>query len=219
VYAKTIGAAVAAGLLSLAGGFANASVTVVSNSSAMTVYQDRAAFTAASARVFTDSFDDLGFGDLGPVLPRTIGAATYTVAAGDGLFGTGGLTDRYISTTFPDSTLLFAGFSPDARGFGGNFFGADENGVPVRASSIDVTVVDATGTLVLSIDNSSATDFVGFLSSVQIQAAVFSGESDRYYPTINDVAVALAPVPEPGTYAMLLAGLAVLPFATRRRPT
>ena len=218
MYAKKIGAVVTAGLLSLAASFAQASVTVVSNSSAITVYQDRDAFAAASARVFTDSFDDLEFGDLGPVLPRTVGAATYTVASGDGLFGTGGLVDRYISTTFPDSTLLFAGFSEDTRGFGGNFFGADENGVPVRASSIDVTVVDATGTLVLSINNNTATDFVGFLSSVQIQAAVFGGQSDRYYPTVNDVAVALAPVPEPGTYAMLLACLAVLPFAARRRP-
>lgn len=47
---------------------------------------------------------------------------------------------------------------------------------------------------------------------VQVQGSLVSNAAGKYYANI-----ALAPVPEPETYAMMLAGLGMLGFAARRR--
>ncbi|PTQ81214.1 PEP-CTERM sorting domain-containing protein [Nitrosomonas ureae] len=57
--------------------------------------------------------------------------------------------------------------------------------------------INATGELVITIDRNNSTDFYGF-----------------DYLKLSDIA---APVPEPETYAMLLVGLGLLGFASRRR--
>jgi len=70
----------------------------------------------------------------------------------------------------------------------------------IRFYTLTGSVVDsinATGELTITIDRNNSTDFYGF-----------------DYLKLSDIA---APVPEPETYAMLLAGLGLLGFANRRR--
>jgi len=216
VLSKNLAAVSVAAVFSLAN-FANAAVTVVSNTSSITIYEDQAQFAAAAGTLGTDSFDDLTPGDQGIAAVRQAGSESYTIAAGQGLWGSEYAGNRYLSVADSNDLLLFSGFSAATRGLGGTFFGSNDNGEPVARGAINVTVTDATGVLVLTVSGGIDQGFVGFLSTAAVQAMTLQAQApDRYFPSVDDIRIA-APVPEPSTAAMMLMGAAVLPLLRRRK--
>lgn len=213
---KNLAALAVAAVFSVAN-LANAAVTVVSNTSSITVYENQAQFVAAAGAVETDSFDDLAFGDQGVVAIRQAGSQSYTVAAGQGLWGSEYSGNSYLSSAESSDLILFSGFSAETRGLGGTFFGSNDSGDPVARGAIDITVTDATGVLVLTVSGGIDQGFVGFLSTAAVQAMTLQAQApDRYFPSVDDFHIA-APVPEPSTAAMMLMGAAVLPLIRRRK--
>lgn len=215
-YKKWITAAGVATAL-MATGAGQAAIIINSNTSSIVAYDTFGDFQAVAGNIGVDNFDDLDFGPLGVVNTRQAGSYGYSVASAGGLWGTGNGDNGYLSTSEASDVMLLTGFSSAVRGFGGEFFGSDSSGDPLSGGAIDVTVTDASGTLVVTITGGLSEGFVGFVSTTGLLAvAVQSRTSDRFFPTIDNVTLA-APVPEPGTVAMLLAGLAILPVAARRR--
>ena len=66
--------------------------------------------------------------------------------------------------------------------------------------------------------DSETSSFVGFVSSSPLASVVVGTYGDGYWLTANNVTLAM-PVPEPGTYGMMLAGLGVVGWLARRRRT
>lgn len=197
-----------------AAGAANAAVTIISNTSSITVFEDQATFAAAAGVVGIDSYDDLPFGPQGVTLDRVAGAYSYTASAANEVYGSG-TPNPYLSTSESSDPILFSGFSAAVRGVGGHFFSSDDAGDPVIRTGVTLSIIDATGILVVEVVGGFDA-FTGFVSTAAIQAVSLQSGGSAVFASADDFAVA-APVPEPSTVAMLLAGSAVLPFAVRRR--
>jgi PEP-CTERM motif len=131
-------------------------------------------------------------GGLLAIAPTT--GATFAASAYDGVSdfgGTSGVTLRDIafsasdSTTFTDATLM----TP--------YIGVDTLLLPVRATG-----------------NSSATGAGNLFAAFETRVGARANVVYDYTPaTVPDVPV--APVPEPGTYALMLLGLGLVGLATR----
>lgn len=196
---------------------------------ALTVYTDAASFAAAIATMGgvsgTDSFDDLAAGanlGAGP-LARSAGSLGYIASVGptsDVFYGAGNGTDNWLSTNNATDTVLFAGFSAGTYAFGGNVFGSNINGDFLRRGVVTLTATDGDEIKAVSIRRAQLTSFIGFISddgglySVTLNTTVRG--NNPVWPTINNLTLAAA-VPEPETYALMLAGLAAVTFLARRR--
>ncbi len=178
------------------------------------VYTDRDAFLGAVAAPGVDSFDDLAVESLGTSLDRTAGAYTYTVSAGEGLFGAGGAGDGWLSTDAQFDSIVFSNFSSTVHGLGGEFFGSDVDGQFLAGTTITFNAFDGSATTYL-LPDSQIGSFVGFVSTSPLDSVVVGAANDGYWPTANNLV--LAAIPEPGTYGMMLAGLGLLGWCTRRR--
>ncbi len=186
----------------------------------ITVFTDRTSFTAATTSAATDDFDDLEPTELGATLLRDAGAYSYRVTAGP---GDGGFYpavfegDTYLVASLASDVVTFGGFGPDVYGFGGSFFATDAYGAFVPGRTIELSATDGTDVITYTLDGSAATAFLGFVSSsplTEITLRTMDEQGNVYWATANDVVLA---VPEPSSYAMLLAGLGVAAFAARRR--
>ena len=80
-------------------------------------------------------------------------------------------------------------------------------------------MTDNAGTQTFSLSSTSATSFVGFVSDTTIQKIVLTSTGSNSYVTLANLVggTTVAAVPEPGSYAMLLAGLGMLGLMLRRR--
>lgn len=180
------------------------------------VYTDYGAFQAATGAAGTDTYDDLLVQQYPASLNRTAGAFSYTVSAGQGLYGAGGEGgDGWLSTNSGYDRLVFSNFSSTVHALGGEFFGSNLAGQFIPGTTIILTALDGTSTTYV-LPESEISSFVGFVSVSPLNSVVVGTFGEGYWPTANNLTLAAA-VPEPGTYGMMLGGLGVLGFLTRRR--
>ncbi len=187
------------------------------------VFTDEASFLAALSSYGTDTFDDLlpGTGYEGP-LSRSAGSVGYTVTASPTspiLYGAGTEDDPWLSSNNAKDFITFANFGTAVAAVGAYVSGSDIAGLPFAGGFTAVRVTTTDGKTVQFERQASASNYWGFLSDapiVSFEVKTFYGRrGDPVWPTVDDLT--LAPVPEPGTYAMLLAGLAAIGFVARRR--
>ena len=194
---------------------------------AITVYTDQASFLAAVQGQATDSFDDLTPSDPSdpssylPPLLRSVGAYGYTVSAVGQLSviaNPGMGADRWISVNEWPNPIVINTFTGDVAAAGMFLFATDLSGNVISAE-VMATVTDSLGaTFEWSLTPSSAGNFVGFVSTGLLTSVTVNSSFGGGAPfvTINDLTLA-APIPEPGTWALLLAGLGVVGSLARRR--
>jgi hypothetical protein len=191
---------------------------------AITVYTDQASFLAAVQGQATDSFDDLTPSDPSALplsLPRSVGAYGYTVGAAGNLYITANPdmnADRWVSIFESSDDIVINGFTGGVAAAGMFLFSINSL-LAVIPADVTATVTDSLGaSLVWSPAPSSAGNFVGFVSTGLLTSVTVNSSFGGGAPfvTINNLTLA-APIPEPGTWALLLAGLGVVGSLARRR--
>jgi hypothetical protein len=191
---------------------------------AITVYDDEASFLAAlGVAAQVDTFDDLTPGanlGSGPFM-RMAGSVMYEVSAGpdsDVLYGAGTAGDAWISTNLASDLLTFTNFAPGVFGVGANVFGSDIAGDFLQAGLLVARATDSMGSALEFQFRPTTSTFMGFITdsgtitSFTVQSFY---RSTVVWPTVNNLTVGV--VPEPGTVAMLLAGLAIVGAIARRQ--
>ena len=193
--------------------------SATASEAAITVVTSLAAFNAATAAQATDTF--AGFSIILPTpspITRTVGPYRYTASVATSFFGGGTNADPFFSTLQAEETVTFNAFSAGVRGIGGNFFASNISGL-FTPGSVTLTVTDGSGTVTQTVANATISSFIGFVSDgpmSQMTLAAVQPGSGFVWPSVDNLVLAAA-VPEPGTYAMLLAGLGVVGLLARRR--
>lgn len=191
------------------------------------VYTDQETFLSAIANPGTDSYDDLDVGsifgsmDTPSRIDRSAGSYSYSASVDGGFYAAGSTADPFLSSVNM-ATITFDGFSSGVQAVGGYFFATDLDGAYLPGETLTVTAVDqfgASATRVLLTE--SPTNFLGFVSSGNVSSvsfAVVDNGLNNAFGTANDLSLGeIPPVPEPSTYALMLAGLGVVGVVARRR--
>jgi hypothetical protein len=216
----------------LLGAAALAWAACTSAQAGIVVYTNAGAFAAASPVSGTDSFDSLPAGTSTGPLARSAGLFSYSVNAvpNPDLYNTGGWTppgvlyaagnspDRWLSTNTADDTLVFFNLN-GAGGIGGLFFGSDIDGQFLAGTMLRLVATDASGAVTQLLTNPTTSTFLGFRSDtglLSLQVSAIQPGIGNQWATVNNLVVA-APVPEPASMALVLAGLAALAAVPRRR--
>jgi PEP-CTERM motif len=187
------------------------------------VYTTQASFNAATSAQGVDTFTGLSItGSTPSPITRTAGAYTYTGAVTTtSFFGAGTTANPWLSTNTATDTMTFNTFLGGVQAVGGNFFGSDITGA-FLAGDITITATDASGTVTQTIVGATTTSFLGFVSNGAMSSLTVTSvqpASGFLWPTLDNLTLAKAvvAVPEPETYAMMLAGLGLVGFFARRR--
>ena len=204
-----------------------------------TFFTSQDAYLSYLGRPVTDDFSDLagsvGQG-LGTPLPRSAGSFGYNVYAyyffpgsesADGLAATGTLDNPTLSTYNNWSTLILDDFTGGANAIGFNTWGEATNGDFVAGQTMEIEILDSTGAdqvfHYVPTDTGDGS-FVGMISTGTIKIVNMTvvpnpNLSDEPFATMDNVTMgqAVAVVPEPADYALMLGGLAVLGAVMRRR--
>lgn len=191
---------------------------------AITVYTSQASFAAATSAPGVDTYADFSITDSTPSpLTRSAGAYSYTAAATtNSFFGAGTTANPWLSTNTANDAMTLSTFSAGVQAVGGNFFGSDLNGL-FKTGNITLTATDASGSVTQTIVGASVSSFLGFVSSgamTSLTVASVQPAGQFLWPTLDNLTLAksaVAPIPEPETYALMLAGLAATAFVARRR--
>jgi hypothetical protein len=187
-----------------------------------TVYTSLAAFNAATTAQGTDTFSGLSVVSATPSpITRTtsVGTAyTYTASAPGDFFGAGSTANPWLSTNVGTDSITLNGFSSAVVAIGGNFFGSDITG-SFTAGDISLVATDASGSTTQTIVGATTASFLGFVSNGPITSLVITAVQPAtgfLWPTADNLVLAAA-VPEPETYALMLAGLGIVSLLARRR--
>jgi len=186
---------------------------------ALTAFTPSAGFAAAPLASATDAFNLLPIDFIASPSNRTIGPYSYVASASGGLFGAGSAANPWLSTNLSGATLTFGSFGGGVSAIGGSFFGSDIAGAFLAGQNLTLTAMDSVGaSLTQTINNSIQTSFLGFASTGTLVSLAVSIANPNAFASVDNLVLAqTAPIPEPETYAMLLAGLATLAIVGRRR--
>ena len=186
---------------------------------ALTAFTTSASFAVATLASATDAFNLLPIDFIASPSNRTIGPYSYVASAPGGLFGAGSAANPWLSTNLSGATLTFGSFGGGVSAIGGSFFGSDIAGGFLAGQSLTLTATDSVGaSLTQTINGATQTSFLGFASTGTLVSLAVSIASPNAFASVDNLVLAqAAPIPEPETYAMLLAGLATLATIGRRR--
>ena len=186
---------------------------------ALTAFTTSASFAVATLASATDAFNLLPIDFIASPSNRTIGPYSYVASAPGGLFGAGSAANPWLSTNLSGATLTFGSFGGGVSAIGGSFFGSDIAGAFLAGQSLTLTATDSVGaSLTQTINGATQTSFLGFASTGTLVTLAVSIASPNAFASVDNLVLAqAAPIPEPETYAMLLAGLATLATIGRRR--
>jgi hypothetical protein len=194
-----------------------------------TIFTNQAAFLAAVTNVGVDTFDNFSNTSSTPSpINRNAGPYNYTgTVTTTSFFGAGSGADHWLSTNTATDTMTFSAFTGGVQAAGGNFFGSDVAGL-FLPGSIVITATDANGTSSQTITNATTTSFLGFVSTNAISALTVTSvqptNGSFLWPTVNNLTLAqranaTPAVPEPASWAMMIAGFGLVGGAMRRRTT
>jgi hypothetical protein len=197
-------------------------VAAGSSQAALSVFNTLASFQAAVGLSGTDTFAGFSISGVTPSpINRSAGAFTYSATATPGgFYGGGTFADPFLSTNRAGDSIVI---TPQAgiAGIAGNIFGSDISGAfaagPITYAVLDSLGGTATGTV--NATSITANSFFGFVSDgtiVSITLTGFDTGTSALWPSIDNLSLA-APIPEPGTYALMLGGLGLVGFLARRR--
>ena len=193
---------------------------------AITTYTSQASYLSAVGTTGVDTFDDLDIAPYDGPLTRTAGDYGYTVSAAPNSGEIWGASDDNADIWLTGGNRLdLVTFAPNTplAGVGGFFFGSDLLGYSTSADYLTLSATDSTGvTVTYTINTPDLDSFVGFVSTGSLVSfSVTAGNQPGVWATVNDLhlsaAAAVAPVPEPETYGMMLAGLGLLGAIARRK--
>jgi PEP-CTERM motif len=211
--------------------------TAGASQAAITVYTSLAAFTAATSAPGTDTFAGLSVtaGTPSPIT-RSAGAYGYTADAGPaGTFFAGGtLANPFLSTNTFSDTITFNAFTGGVAAIGGNFFGSNLAGA-FLSGNMTLVATDSLGAVnTQTLVAATQTNFLGFVSTGTMSSLTLCAVNATLGRCVGPLDTAVAPfvwpsadnlvlakavsaIPEPSTYAMLMAGLGAVGFIARRR--
>jgi hypothetical protein len=183
----------------------------------ITTYTSQAAFLAAVSNPGVDFYDDLAVERYGPLLDRNAGGYTYTASTTPAsfLFGAGSDADKWLTTDKLTDPITFSNFSSGVNALGGNFFGSDAFGNYSPDATVVLTASDGSA-VSYRLAGATTESFLGFVSTAPLLSVTLRNDGGSAWPTANNLTLA-APVPEPGAWAMLVAGIALLGTAGRGR--
>lgn len=187
---------------------------------AVTAYSSQAALLSAVGPSGVDTYTGLSItGSTATPIVRSAGAFGYTASAPGDFFGAGTTANPWLSTNVTSDAITFYGFTGGVSAVGGNFLGSNIAGA-FAAGSVMLSAIDSLGaTSTQTITGATTSSFLGFVSNGAMTSVVLSSvqpSSGFLWPTADNLILAAA-VPEPKTYAMMLAGLGLMGFMVRRR--
>jgi hypothetical protein len=186
---------------------------------AITVYTSLAAFNAATTAQGTDTYTGFSITGATPSpITRNAGPYGYTASTPGNFFGAGTTANPWLSTNTATDTVTLNAFTGGVTAAGGNFFGSDISGL-FAAGDITVSATDGSGTTTQTIIGATQASFLGFVSTGALSSLTFVAVQPAatfLWPTLDNLVLATT-VPEPQTYAMMLAGLGLVGFMARRR--
>lgn len=200
-----------------------AALAIVGASAQATSYTDRASFNAATTIAYTQDFETLS-GTASFTGPLSFADGLTVSSPSNNLFSVGvgqsSNSTEAIGSNYPPSDYLQFGLGGNFRAFGADFFenfggGAQHSG----PSTFQLTFFSGTTSVgsVTGLVAPNGGSFIGFTSSTFFNSVQVLS-LDNSYEVADNVSVGnVSAVPEPESYAMLLAGLGLVGLMVKRR--